>query len=488
MSLSYPNLIWFKRDLRVHDQPALSAALKAGPSLAFYIFEPELWARHDATYRHYYFIAAALKELHHNLHSRGIPFLILKGDCCEKLSEMLKKYQSQCLFSCQETGNYWTYQRDLKVKDFCQKQGLVWYEYPQHGVIRCLKKRDGWAAKWAQFMNQDQLMIKQQGRPISTDFKLPSAKDLRLDIEVDHNFQLGGESKGQALLYSFLQKRGINYSKEMSSPVTAYESCSRLSTHLSYGTVSLRYCYQEAMARKNSFKGLSRQARGTWPFSIQSFLGRLRWHCHFMQKLEDEPEMEFRALHSAYRHLDNKDYNIEFFEKWKVGQSGFTLLDACMRALKKTGWLNFRMRAMIVSVACQHLQLPWLKVAHYLAGQFTDYEAGIHYSQCQMQAGVTGMNAIRIYNPIKQAYDHDPKGVFLKQWLPEYAHLEGVQLIEPSCHDWRIEAPLVDEKIARQKAAAILYGIRKNTVSEETQTLLKKHGSRRKIRPRQKKV
>ena len=92
-----------------------------------------------------------------------------------------------------------------------------------------------------------------------------------------------------------------------------------------------------------------------------------------------------------------------------------------MRALIETGWVNFRMRAMLVSFASYHLWLHWKEPALHLARMFTDYEPGIHYAQVQMQSGTTGMNTVRCYSPVKQGMDHDRDGEFARRWLPELA-------------------------------------------------------------------
>ena len=176
--------------------------------------------------------------------------------------------------------------------------------------------------------------------------------------------------------------------------------------------------------------------------------------------------------------------NTSHLEAWQAGMTGYPMVDACMRALRASGWINFRMRAMLMSFASYHLWLHWRQPALHLARMFTDYEPGIHYSQVQMQSGTTGINAVRIYNPIKQGLDHDPEGVFIRRWIPELRDMPLDYLHTP----WEAQAqmnayplPIVEEKTARKAAADKIYGLRRHNPEHivEARKIVSKHGSRK---------
>jgi len=224
---------------------------------------------------------------------------------------------------------------------------------------------------------------------------------------------------------------------------------------------------------------------------MKSFQSRLAWRDHFIQKLEDQPSLENRCLHAAYEALRPAKPDKARLEAWSTGTTGLPFFDACMRSLNATGWLNFRMRSMVMAVASYHLWLDWRATGPVLARLFTDYEPGIHWSQVQMQSGTTGMNAIRIYNPVKQGYDQDPTGAFTRHWLPELRDVPDAHLQEPwtwggadDILDKTYPAPIVDVAKAARKARERVWAVRKEAgFRDEAARLVTKHGSRKRRRP-----
>lgn len=468
------HIVWFKRDLRIQDHEALAQATKHGPILPLYILEPELWQQPDMSYRHYIFLQDCLSDLTQAFEKLGQKLIIKVGNAVDVLEGIRKFHTIESLWSHQETWNGWTYERDKAVKRWCKSQNVPWHEPVQNGVVRRLDDRNGWAARWYHQMTltliDKPLNLKTTIEiPIDT---LPSYAELGLRKDGSSGLQKGGRIEGLKLLNSFLYERGEGYTKEMSSPVKGFESCSRLSSYLAFGTMSIREVFQACEKRNQGIKHMSRGEKGKWSSSMRSFSGRLRWHCHFIQKLEDEPRIEFKNMHPVYDSLRAHDFNNNYFEAWKSAMTGYPMVDACMGALTATGWLNFRMRAMVMSFVSYHLWLHWRKPALHLANLFTDYEPSIHYSQVQMQSGTTGINGIRIYNPIKQGIDHDPKGLFIRYWIPELRDMDQESIHRP----WQAisqmngySLTIVDEKIARKSAAEKLYGLRKsNATHKET--------------------
>jgi deoxyribodipyrimidine photo-lyase len=176
-----------------------------------------------------------------------------------------------------------------------------------------------------------------------------------------------------------------------------------------------------------------------------------------------------------------QNFNLAYLNAWKKGETGYPMVDACMRCLISTGWLNFRMRAMLVSFACNNLWIDWKIVAENLGPLFVDYEPGIHYPQVQMQAGITGINTVRIYNPIKQGLDHDPNGLFIKRWVPELKSTHEAIIHTPWLdQNNKYIIPIVDEAISRKAAADKIYAVRRRKDHpEHSGRVLKKHGSRK---------
>ncbi|WP_425038283.1 FAD-binding domain-containing protein [Primorskyibacter sp. S187A] len=469
-------LLWFKRDLRLADNPALTHALAlGGPVACVYITEPELWAQPDMSARHWLFLRASLQDLNNDLQSR---LIFRTGDAVQVLEDLRCALGVTQLVSHEETGNLWTFARDRRVAAWARGQGVTWRELPQCGVVRRLPTRDRWAATRDGFMRQPLSPVPTFTPLSAPSDPLPEAAELGLAPDGLQDVQPGGRRAALSTLGGFLSARGRTYRKDMSSPLQGASACSRLSPHLAYGTLSVREAVQACAARQQEVKG----TRDGWTGSLKSFQSRLAWRDHFMQKLEDAPRIETHCLHPAYEDIRQDDPTKR--RAWERGETGLPFIDACMRSLIATGWLNFRMRSMLMSFASYHLWLDWRATGPHLARMFTDYEPGIHWSQVQMQSNTTGINTPRIYNPIKQGHDQDPTGAFTRAWLPELAAVPNAHLQEPwswgQAATLRYPAPIVDVPTAGKRAREMIFGVRRGPDFRETaEHIVEKHASRK---------
>ncbi|MBY0281771.1 MAG: DNA photolyase family protein [Alphaproteobacteria bacterium] len=450
------NIIWFKRDLRIEDHEPLFAACAAGKILPLYIIEPELWQQPDSSRRHWHFIHDSLQDLDQSLRHCGAKLIIRTGSVLAVLQDFYEKLGLFILWSHEETGNLWTFRRDISVRKWCRDKGISWHEFSSNGVVRCLKNRDEWAKLRNERMKKGMIPLPSLIHCVNhiTSEPIPPKDDHLFGKSIEGLTQRGGRSEGIKTLHSFLEERSKKYILTLSKPGVSARHCSRLSAHIAYGALSVREIEKATKEKFKSYDGIEDQEAKYFRSNLSAFLSRLAWRCHFVQKLEQQPEIEINCMHSAFEGMREPYFREDYFEAWKNGRTGYPLVDACMRSLIQNGWINFRMRAMLVSFASYHLWLDWRQTAPYMAGLFTDYEPGIHYSQFQMQSGVTGINALRIYNPIKQSLEQDPEGKFILRYVPELKNVPLSFIHEP----WKLHSsssdyslPIVDHKLALQK-------------------------------------
>ena len=560
------DVVWLKKDVRLHDHgPLLSIAQSSRQCIILYLYEPDQLSEKTVHGSHIAFVNEGLVDLDLRLSSENSEATATNVEIQSDIYE----HKFQCITVCHagaaftlrsihkqrpinqilchmESSHLKSFARDKAVRRWCRREKIPIKEMNQTGVTRYLSDRDDFTTNFNKFL----------GQPIHatpTEMQLNGLRSRLVNFELDgielhgrchspmspinlkeidpefrcdrRQRQYGGERKALEYFRSFLSLRGANYSTGISSPNTSWTTGSRLSPYLTWGHISLRYVIVTTKRKQEELRAAKKKAPSSpspWLRSLASFQSRMHWRSHFIQKLESQPSLEKQDQCLAFSHLRRQpdDFNEKYFEAWCEGRTGFSFVDACMRSLIDTGWLNFRMRAMLVSFATYNLWLDWKKIAGHLARLFLDYEPGIHYPQLQMQAGTTGINAMRVYNVTKQGRDQDPSGVFIKKYVPELAAVPDEYIHEPHTMPASLQkkcgviigdgmgdngkkskgifqtqqstkilpskeciyypSPIVDEKITAKSAKEKLSAVRKqDSTKREAEQVYLKHGSRR---------
>lgn len=473
--------------MRTADHAPLFMALTARePFAVVFCFEPAVQASPTWDVRHWWFAYHSLLDMRETLRRHGIDLHYFFADALSVFELLHEKYGIDTIYSHQETGIGITYNRDKAVAAFCREKGILWQEHLSNGILRGggdntindakyrkeFVKQPSYEPHWQLAQNAEidaEIIERLNNKPLpkgTVEAIAPFTPDL--------SFQKPGEHAAHNLLESFVNIRSRHYSNNAALCNEAHWSNSRLSAHLAFGNLSIRqltHVLRSLPSNKN----------------LLAFQNRLTWRGQYIQQFEREERLEFENFNFAYNGIRLR-HNETLYQTWANGQTGIPIVDAAMRCVIQTGYLPFDLRAMLISVLTHHFWLDWRRGATHLAQQFLDFEPGIHFLQCQIQATCTGFHKIQVCDPIKMSIAQDPQGFFIKQWLPELAVLPT-----PLCHEpWRISAleqswygfvpnehyriPLIDLVKTKKYAEEQLQKIKSRPITQtEAQRLMKKH-------------
>jgi deoxyribodipyrimidine photo-lyase len=433
------NLVLFYKDLRISDHQPLAEAAKLGEVLPLYVFEPSVWSETGLSARHFEFVLESLDELSLQIQERGGQLFFATGKIEGVLSELLRTYGTLTLFAHKETV------AENRVRKWMVENHQTVLTYGPEFEKGTGK---GFKSLWTAILNEPII-----DPPRS--FKMPedTPELLFTDLKKLQNFkvkgckirfgQQGGEIKALETLESFLENRFTNYILNHDNPLQSSLSSSRLSAYLTWGNISERTIFQKTneMLQTCSDGDAQRQ--------LKEFLTNLFSRAKVLHHAKDyQVNVEMSSIRNTW--------NEEWYQRWVDGKTGIPIIDAAMRSLYKTGWLNFKLRGMVIAFICNTLLLDCRKPSMALAELFLDYEPVIHNFYVQMQAGMYGQQKVKWINPVKNGKQLDPNGDFIRRYVPELYMIPAEYIHEPwlypGFYNLGYEAPMVDAVKATKHA------------------------------------
>ncbi|WP_435064219.1 FAD-binding domain-containing protein [Halobaculum sp. EA56] len=410
-------VVWHRRHLRIPDHPAVTYATREYDTVCpVFVFDPHFYGPDalacDARRR---FLHESLSDLAERYADRGVDLVFARGDPVDVLATFADRGWDVAA-TADATGRYGARRDDRAAgrldATFVDGDGL------RRGVD---DPRDGWADHVESYLRDEPTAPDPSGfgdHGVGAAASVEGTEE-RYDVTPEkESVPVGGRGPALSRLDRFLD-RIHEYPGSISAPAAAETGTSRLSAYLRFGCLSVR----------EVFRRLERDApdgRGK-----DMFRDRLYWNRHYTQKLQDWPGWTERAVNPVFRGLYRTTHDPELVTAWKRGKTGFPMVDASMRCLRRTGWLNFRMRAMCASFFGYVLRQPWRIGADHFYEHLIDADPAINYTQWQYQTGLTGVAAVRVYNPRKQVRDNDPDGEFVRRWVPELGDVPPEHLDAP---------------------------------------------------------
>ncbi|MDQ3394428.1 MAG: DNA photolyase family protein [Bacteroidota bacterium] len=394
------NIFWFRRDLRLEDNTGLNHALKDNTTLLpLFIFDKEILDElNDQQDARVEFIHQQVAVIHKKLKGS---LLIRVGVPIQVFREIVDEFKISSVYTNHDYEPY-AIRRDQEIKNFLKEKDIAFKTYKDQVIFEKdeivsptgnpYKVYTPYKKKWMEQFNNLQLTISPEtntSKIFNRSFKMPELKDL------------GFYTSGIPIPPSNFKEDIISkYSTTRDYP--SMQGTSRLGVHLRFGTISIR-----SLVKFTTLLNIT-------------YLEELIWREFYMMILYHHPYVITKAFKPQYDKIEWRN-NMQDFEAWCEGKTGYPIVDAGMRELNATGFMHNRVRMIVASFLTKHLLIDWRWGEAYFAQKLLDYELASNNGGWQWAAG-TGTDAqpyFRIFNPSLQAEKFDKNEEYVKRWVPE---------------------------------------------------------------------
>jgi deoxyribodipyrimidine photo-lyase len=424
-------LVWLRRDLRVQDHAALHHALRAARQVwCCFVFDRDILDPLPRADRRVQFIRDSLVGVDAELQALGGGLIVHHGWPHDEIPKLAQTLGVQAVFASHDEEPA-ALARDAKVRGLLAAQGMALHTYKDHVVLarsEVLTQSGGpfsvftpYKNAWLKRLTDEdtaELQINKLASALAPrPSKLPGVPTLQdIGFEPTNLPEIkmpAGPAGGRELLADFLE-RIDDYGEARNYP--AVKGPSYLGTHFRFGTVSIRHCVREALARRKA----GSHGADVW-------LSELIWREFYHQVLHHHPRVvtdAFKPVYDRIQWAKGKEANA-LFAAWCEGRTGYPLVDAAMHQINQTGYMHNRLRMVVASFLTKDLGLDWRKGEAYFALHLNDFDPAANNGGWQWAAssGCDAQPYFRIFNPVSQSEKFDPEGRFIRRYLPQLAAL-----------------------------------------------------------------
>lgn len=464
------SMIWFRRDLRVYDNPALFHACRHGRDgvLAVYVIDETLWKKNDTSEVQIAFISRGLQVLKADLDKLGIALRVEKVEKTDRIPSLLEKLAQQHKI----TKVFWNRedeanesQRDRKVQDLLKRHNLSFEIFCDQLILDAPQVRtstDGYfkvftpfRKRWIQVFRESDIKVLPVPKPVppmAIDTGVSSLALLERHSPIDPDLWPAGEKTALKRARQFFSKKIFSYDRNRDIP--SIDGTSQLSPWLATGMISAKVCFLEALTANHGEPDSGNRGATV-------FLSELVWREFYRHILIHAPYVSrgkpFQLETDRFPWRQEADSLIA----WQSGMTGYPLVDAGMRQLNQTGWMHNRLRMVTAMFLTKNLLHDWRLGEKYFASHLVDFDFASNNGGWQWSAS-TGTDAVpwfRLFNPVVQSQRFDPEGKFIRKFCPELASFDNKLIHEPWKQPERAAktgypAPVVDLAVSRQRVLA----------------------------------